>query len=212
MPPLKKDIQSILSKRSYTELLSLPADRSRIMNRLVSLTYDRKNVIAWRAMEAIGVISAEIAKTDPEFVRTLVGRLLWMIRDESGGIGWSVPETLGEIVRNNPELCADIAPVIASFHEELMLEAGVMRALAKIGRLNNETVKYALPIIRKSLRSERPDVRGSAVPAFAAMSEEWDDALDALLDDDAVIDLYEDGELVQKRIGDMVATLKAGRG
>jgi HEAT repeat protein len=212
MPPLKKDIESILSKRSYKEILDLPADRSRIMNRLVSMTYDKKKVSAWRAMEAIGILSAEIASTDPEFVRNLAGRLLWMIRDESGGIGWSAPEILGEIVRNNPELCADIAPVIASFHEELMLEAGVMRALSRIGRLNDETAGYAMPIIRNALSSENPDVRGSAVMAFAAMSDEkWDKLLDPLLDDDTVIDVYDNGELVQKRIGDMTASIKAGR-
>jgi len=36
-------------------------------------------------MEAIGLGAKEISKTDPAAVRNIVGRLLWMIRDESGG-------------------------------------------------------------------------------------------------------------------------------
>ena len=82
--------------------------------------------MSWRAIEAVGLASKEIARTRPELVRNTVGRLLWMIRDESGGIGWSSPEMLGEIVRNNPEQFADIAPIIVSFLDEDMLSAGVL--------------------------------------------------------------------------------------
>jgi len=210
--PLKNEIINLLEDKKYDALVSLSASRKRILTILISLTYDKKSVISWRAIEAIGVITGKYAKSDPELVRNTVGRLLWMIRDESGGIGWSVPETLGEIVRNNPELCADIAPVIASFHEELMLEAGVMRALSRIGRLNDETAGYAMPIIRNALSSENPDVRGSAVMAFAAMSDDkWDERLAPLLDDDTVIDVYDNGELIQKRIGDLAAAIKSRR-
>ncbi|MBI5663620.1 MAG: hypothetical protein HZC49_00820 [Nitrospirae bacterium] len=147
MQPLKKEVLNLLEQKKYQEIMHTSASFHKIMNVLVSLSYDKNKYISWRAIEAIGLISKEIAKSDTETVRNIVGRLLWMIRDESGGIGWSVPETLGEIVRNNPQLCADIAPIIASFHDEKMLTAGVLWALGRIGKINDQTVGYAIPII-----------------------------------------------------------------
>jgi len=86
---LKKEITNLLHEGRYLEILKLHHNPNRIINRLISLSYNKQIITAWRAMEAIGIISREIASYDPEFVRTLVGKLLWMIRDESGGIGWS---------------------------------------------------------------------------------------------------------------------------
>ena len=153
MHPQKKEVISLLEQKKYEEILKVSASVHKIINILISLSYDKKQYIAWRAIEAIGLVSKELAESDAETVRNIVGRLLWMIRDESGGIGWSVPETLGEIVRHNPQLCADIAPIIASFHEEKMLTAGVLWAVGRIGRINNETVGYAIPIVLPYLQS-----------------------------------------------------------
>ncbi len=140
MLPLKKEIIDLLEKRRYEDIINLSPSPNKVISVLITLSYDKTLRISWRAIEAIGLISKEIAKSDPGTVRNIAGRLLWMIRDESGGIGWSVPEILGEIVRNNPGLCSDLAPIIASFHEEKMLTAGVLWALGRIGKINNETL------------------------------------------------------------------------
>ena len=106
--PVKKDIIKLLRDKKYEELSKQPCGNRKTLSLLISLSYDKKDVISWRAMEGIGILTGEIGKADSGHVRNTVGRLLWMIRDESGGMGWSVPEILGEVVRNNPVLCADI--------------------------------------------------------------------------------------------------------
>ena len=202
MHPQKKEVISLLEQKKYEEILKVSASVHKIINILISLSYDKKQYIAWRAIEAIGLVSKELAESDAETVRNIVGRLLWMIRDESGGIGWSVPETLGEIVRHNPQLCADIAPIIASFHEEKMLTAGVLWALGRIGRINNETVGYAIPIVLPYLQSADPTLRGYAalalgrLGAIGAVSK-----LKQLSSDNNAVTFYEDGELRQKTVG-----------
>ena len=202
MHPQKKEVISLLEQKKYEEILKVSASVHKIINILISLSYDKKQYIAWRAIEAIGLVSKELAESDAETVRNIVGRLLWMIRDESGGIGWSVPETLGEIVRHNPQLCADIAPIIASFHEEKMLTAGVLWALGRIGRINNETVGYAIPIVLPYLQSADPTLRGYAalalgrLGAIGAVSK-----LEQLRSDNNAVTFYEDGELRQKTVG-----------
>jgi len=200
--PLKKEVISLLEQKKYEEIMNVAASVHKIINILISLSYDKNKYISWRAIEAIGLLSKEIAKSDTETVRNIVGRLLWMIRDESGGIGWSVPETLGEIVRNNPQLCADIAPIIASFHDEKMLTAGVLWALGRIGKINDETVGYAIPIILPYLQSADHTLRSYAafalgrVGAIGAVSK-----LEQLRSDDNEVTFYEYGDLHRKTVG-----------
>jgi hypothetical protein len=198
--PKKREIRTLLEKKDFSALRELPSLQKSV-SILISLSYDKQSALTWRAIEAIGLLTAELAGTDPDSVRNIVGRLLWMIRDESGGIGWSVPEILGEIVRNNPVLCEDIAPIIASFHEELMLTPGVLRALSRIGQINDETVKYAVPIIRSYLSAADPMTRGFAVIAIAEMGDAGSlDALEKMTKDSSEVSLYEKGELVKKTI------------
>lgn len=199
---IKEQVRGILNEQAYDRLFSLPASRKRILTMLISLTYDREDIVSWRAMEAIGLVTGEISASDPETVRHTVERLLWMIRDESGGIGWSVPETLAEIVVNNPELCSDIPPIIVSFHDEPPLRAGILRAIGRIGTLSQEMVRDALPVLRKYLHSDDSTVRGTAAWALGELNmPDTEDDLKALLEDAAPVTLYEKGGFKEKTVG-----------
>jgi len=204
--PQKKEIIALLEKKAYDVLARRSRTDRKIISVLISLSYDKNSHTSWRAVEAIGLATKEMSVTDPEAVRNFAGRLLWMIRDESGGIGWSAPEILGEIVRNNPVLCSDFAPIIASFHDEIMLCAGVLRALGRIGPINPETVSYAAPIVRSYLRSENETLRGYAAWTSGEMgTEEALADLEILKNDPGRIRFYENGELVEKKIGEIVS-------
>lgn len=199
---MKEKIKKLLAEKRYDELIALSSRGKSIFRILISLTYDKKDIISWRAIEAVGLASKEIARTRPELVRNTVGRLLWMIRDESGGIGWSSPEMLGEIVRNNPEQFSDIAPIIASFLDEDMLAAGVLRAIGRIGQVNPGLVKHAMPAILPYLHSPDPVLRGFAVYAIGEIGSAGAiRELEKLQDDISSITIYEDGELREKTVG-----------
>ncbi len=211
----KKEVAELLNEKKYDELINRSSGKRKIISILISLSYDKKDVISWRAMEAIGLITGEIAGRDPEFVRDTVNRLLWMIRDESGGIGWSVPEILGEIVRNNPALCADIAAVIVSFYEEEMLTAGVIRAAGRMGKANTEMVDYAAPIIVSCLSNPDRLIRGYAAWAAGELGIALTaDRLKGLRGDTDIIPFYEKEELINKTVGEFaeaaLAKLKPG--
>lgn len=206
MSPQKKEIITLLEKKAYDVLIKLALADKKIISILISLSYDKNTQTSWRAMEAIGYATKEISSSNPETVRNITGRLLWMMRDESGGIGWSAPDILGEIVRNNPVLCSDIAPIIASFHDEKMLCAGVLRALGRIGAINTETVNYAVPIILSYLKSADNTLRGYAAWALGQMgNEDYASELKALKDDTNCIKFYEDGELKEISVGKLAS-------
>jgi hypothetical protein len=204
--PLKKEIIALLEKKSYDSLSRLSLADKKIISSLISLSYDKNTHTSWRAMEAIGLATKEISRSNPETVRNVAGRLLWMMRDESGGIGWSAPEILGEIVRNNPVLCADFAPIIASFHDEKMLCSGVLWAMGRIGHINAETVDYAAPIIRSYLQSTDEKLRGYAAWALGEMGiRESSEELEGMKRDAGRIRFYEEGELRDRNVGDIAS-------
>jgi len=204
--PFKKEIVILLEKRDYNALSKLSLIDKKVVSALISLSYDKKKQNSWRAMEAIGFITKDLSKSNPDAVRNIAGRLLWMIRDESGGIGWSSPEILGEIVKNNPVLCSDIAPIIASFHEEKMLCPGVLWALGRIGKINAETVSYAVPIIRSYLKSADNTLRGYAAWALGEMGNKESAAeLEDLKKDKDRIEFYQDGELKKISVGELAS-------
>ncbi len=201
---MKERVIGLLADKRYEELIGLLPKNKRILSILISLTYDKKSLIAWRAIEAVGIVSREIAETKPEIVRNLIGRLLWMIRDESGGIGWSSPEMLGEIVRNNPERFSDVAPIIMSFLEEEFLSAGVLWAIGRIGRARPELVKHAIPDLLGFLDSTDSTKRGLAAWALGEIGAvSASEKLEMLTSDGAGLRLYEYGELRMMSVGEI---------
>jgi len=211
MLPIKKNIIDLLEKREYHKLTGLKASHHKIVNVLISLSYDKKTQLSWRAIEAVGIVAKEIAESDPEKVRNITGRLLWMLRDESGGIGWSAPEMLGEIVLNNPVLCADIAPIVLSFHYETMLTAATLRASGRIGSINDYTVSYAIPVILPYLNSEDNTIRGLAAYALGELGAIGArPRLEGLKDDNGEFDFYDNGKLKVVTVGE-TATIALSR-
>ncbi len=199
---LKKRITGLLKQRDFAAISALSSPAGKVISAMISLSYDKKSVISWRATEAIGLVSAVMAKTSPDRVRNIAGRLLWMIRDESGGIGWSAPEILGEIVRNNPALCSDIAPVIVSFHEEKMLTPGVLWAVGRMGRGNAGMTEYASSVIPPYLHSTDHRLRAFAARALGEIgASDAAGEIEKLRDDGNLIRIYEEGELVEKSVG-----------
>lgn len=109
---------------------------------------------------------------------------------------------LGEIVRNNPELFSDIAPVIMSFLDEEMLASGVLIAAGRIGEVNPELIAHAIPLILTYLHNPEPLLRGIAAWALGRMRVlEAESELKKLKEDDSLIEIYEEGELKEKTIG-----------
>ncbi len=200
----KEKIRKLLEEKKYDELIKLYSGDRRILNLLISLTYDKQSLVCWHAIEAIGKVTKEIAKVNPDLVRNTIGRLLWMIRDESGGIGWSSPEILGEIVRNNSELFQDIAPIIVSFLDEEMLSAGVLWAIGRIGGVSAGLVEDAISVILPYLNNPDQTLRGLAVWALGEIgASENIGEMEKLRNDNNYITFYDEGELTRKTVGDI---------
>ena len=126
MLELKKNIIHALESNNLQNVLAVSKESRKVVSQLVRIAYDKETLLGWRAIKAIGLIATEMVKTDYDFLRETVRKLLWSLSDESGGIGWSAPEILGEIVSADPDRFGDIIPLIAEVYniEEKVFQAG----------------------------------------------------------------------------------------
>jgi hypothetical protein len=158
---MKKFIHRALEMNDLDAVVLLVQKERKALSLLIRMAYDKETLVGWRAIKAVGRIANVLVKTEPEFLRIAVRRLLWSLSDESGGIGWAAPELLGEIVHSDPEGFADIIPLIAEVYgiEEQTFRPGVVYALARIAEVAPEMIVSFQKIIIRSLVDTNPLIR-----------------------------------------------------
>lgn len=209
----KNEVKALLQDYNIPELVAAGIRDRGLIRTLISLVYNKEDVISWRAIEAIGCISGAIAATNPEVIRNLSQRLLWMLREESGNGPGSAPEMLGEIVRNSPDAFCDIAAIITSFHDEEMLRRGVFRAAWRICEVRPDLVCLTHEMIGQKIYLEDPDpvVRGYALLIAGKLGlKEFLPLMEKLRDDASPVRMYEDGRFVETKVAEIANNVYAG--
>jgi hypothetical protein len=209
--PLKHTLHELLDQRRFDEIAELAVRRRRVLGSLIALTYAADARMSWRAVEAVGAAAFRIAADDPERVRDLLRRLLWLINDESGGICWRAPEAMAEILRRRPTLYADYIPIVTSLLvnlEEEDLEhfrVGILRAIGRLGALSADHFRDVAPAVASALTHTDPQVRGMAVWCLDEVGRA--DLLASqpdLVGDEGPVDLYEDGTIIRTTVSQLV--------
>jgi len=168
---------------SLDEFLGLPASAV-VRHLLPSLCSDGER--KWRTVRAVGAVVAEEALRDMEFARNFMRRLMWSLNDESGGIGWGAPETMGEIMARNEALASEFAHMLISYIrpdgnylEHPPLQRGVLWAIGRLAEENPGLAREAAPYLKPLLKSPDAQVRALAARAldFAGATEEGEECL-----------------------------------
>ncbi len=165
---LKKTVQRALETNALESLAVLAKEDRKVLSALVRLAYDKDQLIGWRAIKAIGLAAREMVEADYEFLRVTIRKLLWSLSDESGGIGWSAPEILGEIVSADPRRFDDIIPLIVEVYdiEEKTFRPGVLYALSVIASKEPDLVLPFKDLIARALSEGDPLSRIYAIDLF----------------------------------------------
>lgn len=168
---LKKTICSNLESNDLDAVVLLSKGNKKVLSQLVRLAYDKETLVGWRAIKAIGLAARELVATDYAFLREMIRKLLWSLSDESGGIGWSAPEILGEIVSVDPERFRDIIPLIAEVYdiEEKVFRPGILYALGKIAVVKPGLIVPHKDLIIRALSDENPLTRVYALEAIMTL-------------------------------------------
>lgn len=155
----KAYIREMLTKRDFNALEQWATTLSSPLRRLMSLTYDSDELIAWRAIEGVGRVAALMAATNLEKVRDTIRRLLWLMSDESGGVGWHSPEIIGEILVNVPALIPEYGPLLPAYFQEEPFERGAFMAVFRAASVNAGPFREFAADLEQGLAEADPIIR-----------------------------------------------------
>ncbi len=123
--------------------------------------------------------------------------------DESGGIGWSAPQTIAEIIVNIPELLDPYGSMmIAHAFEEPPLIKGGLWGIGRLGKLSTEAVEFFHDMVLAVFRSEDAETLGLA--AWAVGEAGFKPALpflEKLLERKEKVQIYIKGYFHEKPLG-----------
>jgi len=114
---LKRDIVRLLQEPDLANIFSNLQEYSgkKLINPLFSCLCHPQETIRWHAVSAFGNVVPGIARENLEDARIVMRRFLWMLNDESGGIGWGVPEAMGEVMSQHEQLAAEYVHMLVSY-------------------------------------------------------------------------------------------------
>lgn len=141
---IKKQVEDLLRRRDYTVLVDL-CEKDRHFWQVVRFRlYDIDERVRWPAIETVGKLMHRWWLSGlEEKVRIYIRTLFWSMTDESGGIGWSSPQTIAEIIVNIPELIDPYGSMmIAHSIDEPPLIKGGLWGIGRLGRKITEAVMF----------------------------------------------------------------------
>jgi len=198
----REDFQSALE-----EILTLPPRRS--VNPLFSFLYHGDPQIRWRAVTALGAVTAALAGREMESARVVFRRLMWSLNEESGGIGWGSPEAMGEIMARHWKMRKEYLSILLSFldpegnfleHEGL--QQGVLWAAGRVAQVDSDPVMETAPLIRPFLHAQNASLRATAAWACGTVEDRGAaESLRSIADDPARVQLWIDQTLTSTTVG-----------
>lgn len=219
---LKKRVIELLRGDSLAflkeQLQALP--ETGLLNALFSCLCHPEEAVRWHAVSGFGFVVPVIAEDDMEQARTIMRRFLWMLNDESGGIGWGVPEAMAEVMYYSRPLGREYLHMLVSYTKDdgpelfqdgnfleldLMQEA-VLWGLCRVAPVYPEALaEHNLDAnLDVYFRSSNPAVRGLVcrLAGELKLPGRRDDLL-AARNDGRALKFYEQGEFICSTVAEL---------
>ena len=125
--------------------------------------------VHWTAVRVMGVVTSRLAEESREDARVVLRRMMWNLNDESGGIGWGLPEAMGEILARHAGLAEEFTNILASYSREdgnylehIPLQTGLLWGLVRLASVRPALLRDAGPDVIPFMESDVPALRGLA--------------------------------------------------
>jgi HEAT repeat protein len=191
------------------ELRQLPA--TKVINPLIGALCSCNETVRWHAITALGPVMADLAEQDMEAARVVMRRFMWSLNDESGGIGWGVPEAMGEVLSCHDGLAREYIHILVAymredgFYLELeQLQRGLMWGLARLAQVKSELLRSSNAAVHllPYLDSSDASVRGLAAWGLGLLqAQEAIPGLRDLVSDTSRVTYFHDRALVTDTVG-----------
>lgn len=215
---IKKELQAQLASHDLTLVMSLLERFSprQLLNPLIGSLCNNDELSKWLAVSTLGRVVANLADQEMEAGRVVMRRFMWMLNDESGGIGWGVPEAMAEVMAHHTGLADEFHQVLVAqmredgnFLELEMLQRGLLWGIGRLAGIRPELLlkREAPRYLLQYLTSADSEVRGRAAWALGRLQVTTDrESLAALSDDQGAVTIYSEGVLTVHTVGEL-ATL-----
>jgi hypothetical protein len=190
-------------------LAELPARQ--VVNPLFSFLCGSDPTVRWRAVTAMGATVAKLASEDMEAARVIMRRMIWQLNDESGGIGWGLPEAMGESMARHEGLAQEYAHLLASyvredgnFLEHVPLQQGVLWGVGRLAQTWPSLVEEAIPHVERFLDADDATLRGLAAWIMGILRvQSARGRLESLTTDGAEAVLYQEWRGLPGTVGEL---------
>ncbi len=217
MRALRSQVREVLASPQWEarldELLELPPKAA--LGPLFGALLDKDELVRWHAVTAFGVIVPAMTDARTEDGRILMRRLMWNLNEESGNIGWGIPETFGEILACHEGLANEFYRILISYVQEndcssnfidhCPLRQCAYWGIARLAQARPALAKHGQQDIINALGYEDAVTRGLAAWTTGllhiATTPEVYPLLKRLFQDTSPIRLYRDRTLIDTTVG-----------
>ena len=210
---LKQQIRQLLQSEDgdnrFDKIRRLPLKQA--VSPLFSFLCSIDERVKWRAVTALGMLVSDLAASDMESARVVMRRFIWNLNDESGGIGWGCPESMGEVMAQNERLAEEYGRILISYIqpegnylEHEVLQRGVLWGVGRLAHARPQYTRtiggYLIPYMESGDQILRGLAAWAAGPAGGAESIS---RLKQLADDPSELMLYRNGKFDQYSVGQL---------
>ena len=131
-----------------------------------------------RAAYALGGVMARLYEESHEEAKNIVRRFMWHMNEESGNIGWGIPEAFGETLAQSAPLADTFRRVLlhyvydapegksTSFCDHAPLRISCYKAIARLLEARPEYVSESMSVLRHSAMNETDEACREAARAL----------------------------------------------
>jgi hypothetical protein len=208
----KKILQHLRTEpfdRALDKICRLPLKQT--VSPLFSFLCSPDEPIKWRAVTALGRVVSDLAKSDMESARDVMRRFVWNLNDESGGIGWGCPESMGEVMARHQRLADEFGHILVSYIrpegnylEHEVLQRGVLWGVGRLAHARPGNTRKIGGYLLAYMESDDPILRGLAAWATGPSgSTAVMPRLQELAGDSSQLTLYRGGEFKDCTVGEL---------
>ncbi len=148
------------------------------------LSFLLRHEVRWQSIWSFGLLMDLIAQKDKEQARNIMRRLMWSMNEESGNIGWGIPECMASCFAKNALLASEYAKILYSYaidtgdddnfieHEPLRL--GVYWGIAHMARSLPSSINKSLATLASALAEANPQAKIIALWGILGMLQAKD--------------------------------------
>lgn len=203
----KSKTETMLKKREYALLAEHCITDQRFWQAVRFRLYDLDAPVRWAAIETVARVVERWWKAGrEEKARNYIRTLFWSMNDESGGIGWSSPQTVAEILVHIPEIIDPYGSMMIAYTmDEPPLVTGGLWGIGRLGNRIEDSVEFFHEQIFRLFESRDEETLG--LLAWAMGNVGYIPALPCLRQmqaSDAPVTIYYQGEFSAKPLGEWV--------